>query len=150
MGKMKALVAGVFFVGVVAGFFAYERDDFLRLIYNTDECFVDCYAILEVSNPSAKPILLDEDNWRTWFVRGEGGELVDGLRVEVLDTGIGIRKVDQKKVFELFVRVGKSQEIGTGLGLSVVSSIVEAHGGAVGVESKKGSGSMFWFEIPVK
>ena len=64
---------------------AYERDDFLRLIYNTDECFVDCYAILEVSNPSAKPILLDEDNWRTWFVRGEGGELVDGLRVEVLD-----------------------------------------------------------------
>ncbi|MEA3348997.1 MAG: ATP-binding protein, partial [Chloroflexota bacterium] len=41
------------------------------------------------------------------------------------------------------------KEQGTGLGLAIVKSIVERHGGQMGVESQKGEGSVFYFEIPV-
>ena len=73
-----------------------------------------------------------------------------GVRVTVEDTGIGILKDDQPRVFERFYRVDKthSRELeGTGLGLSIVKHIVERHGGRVGCESETGKGSRFWFEL---
>ncbi|UCC63094.1 MAG: PAS domain-containing protein [Anaerolineae bacterium] len=74
------------------------------------------------------------------------------LRVAVLDTGIGISKEDQSKVFDRFFR-GDHPVVrdsnGTGLGLSIVKSLVEMHGGTLEVQSELGEGSEFAFTIPL-
>jgi two-component system phosphate regulon sensor histidine kinase PhoR len=71
----------------------------------------------------------------------------------VQDAGIGISPVDQPRLFEKFYRTTDSQgkkERGTGLGLAIVKSIIERHQGQVGVESQLGTGSIFYFEIPLR
>ena len=90
----RRIVWGVLFLGFLAVCFmylnspvtAYRQGDFLRLLYNTDKCFVDCYAIVEVSNPTGDPIVLGDGNWETWYVWGEGAnDLVGGLSFQILD-----------------------------------------------------------------
>jgi two-component system phosphate regulon sensor histidine kinase PhoR len=76
----------------------------------------------------------------------------DTVRVTVSDTGIGIPQAEQERIFERFYRVdaARSREAGgTGLGLSIARHIVEAHDGALWVESAVGAGSHFHFSIPV-
>ncbi len=76
----------------------------------------------------------------------------DQVRVSIADTGRGIPPEHLARVFERFYRVdlGRSRASGgTGLGLSIVKHAIELHGGRVGVESRPGAGSTFWFEIPV-
>ena len=71
----------------------------------------------------------------------------------VQDSGIGISPVDQPRLFEKFYRSADRQakkERGTGLGLAIVKSIIERHQGQVGVESQLGTGSIFYFEIPLR
>lgn len=70
------------------------------------------------------------------------------VRVSVKDTGKGVDKADQKRIFERFVKVDEFIP-GTGLGLSVVASHVKNLGGTVGVESSLGAGSDFWFILPL-
>jgi len=73
------------------------------------------------------------------------------VRIRVTDNGIGIPARDLPHVFDKFYRV-KSEATadiaGTGLGLAITRSIVEAHGGRIGVESVEGAGSTFWVELP--
>jgi len=74
------------------------------------------------------------------------------LRVSVADTGIGISKEDQKYLFQPFKQLDyflNRRYEGTGLGLALVKSFVEMHGGKVWVESEPGKGSVFTFELPV-
>jgi two-component system phosphate regulon sensor histidine kinase PhoR len=74
-----------------------------------------------------------------------------GIRVYVSDTGIGIPKEDQPRLFERFYRVDKarSREMGgTGLGLAIVKHLVLAHKGTIWAESEPGRGSTFSFFIP--
>ncbi len=70
--------------------------------------------------------------------------------VSVADTGIGIPEGETKKIFDRFYRVDSSrgQTIGSGLGLSIVNSFVEAHGGRIEVESTYGKGSIFRIFLP--
>jgi two-component system sensor histidine kinase BaeS len=77
----------------------------------------------------------------------------DCMVVVVADTGIGIAPADQARLFERFYRVKRRETIdikGTGLGLAIVKSIAQWHGGRVWVESQLGSGSTFYFLIPLK
>jgi len=69
-------------------------------------------------------------------------------RFEVTDNGEGIAPEYHKRVFEKFFRVPGTAAGGAGLGLSISREIVEAHGGEIGVESRPGHGSIFWFTVP--
>jgi PAS domain S-box-containing protein len=73
------------------------------------------------------------------------------VRVSVTDTGIGIKKEDQERIFDKFYRVDDEQVSaipGTGLGLAIVKETVRLHGGAVFVESTPGQGSTFTVTLP--
>jgi signal transduction histidine kinase len=73
--------------------------------------------------------------------------------VAVRDTGPGIAKADQGKIFEEFQQADNSStrnKGGTGLGLAISKRIIELHGGRIWVESKEGQGSTFSFTVPVK
>jgi two-component system sensor histidine kinase NblS len=74
------------------------------------------------------------------------------LRVEVADTGSGISREDQERIFERFYRVENAvhTEVGTGLGLSIVRGILEKHGTSVRMVSELGVGTTFWFELPLE
>jgi signal transduction histidine kinase len=71
------------------------------------------------------------------------------VRLWVEDNGIGISEENQKRIFEIFVRVHPDKTFpGTGIGLSIVRKAVERMGGTVGLESQLGHGSRFWIELP--
>lgn len=73
------------------------------------------------------------------------------LRFSVRDTGIGIPAEDLDRIFEAFEQVdsGKNRRHGgTGLGTTIARSLTELLGGRIGVESRMGAGSHFWFELP--
>jgi CheY-like chemotaxis protein len=71
------------------------------------------------------------------------------LMFEVEDTGAGIAAEDQERIFESFVRVGKTTEKGTGLGLAITRQFLQLMGGAIRLESTPGKGSTFRVEVPV-
>jgi NtrC-family two-component system sensor histidine kinase KinB len=89
--------------------------------------------------PEGGCISIDADVEDAWIV------------VSVKDTGIGIPKEYQTKIFDKFVQIKNNDEYtsGAGLGLAIVRDIIKAHGGKIWVESDLGKGSTFWFTIPV-
>ena len=83
----------------------------------------------------------------TLTVRGAGDQVV----ISVADRGIGVPKAEHRKIFEKFYRGEASlvhETKGSGLGLSLVEHIMEAHGGSVEIESAPGKGSTFTLVIP--
>ena len=74
------------------------------------------------------------------------------IRIEIADTGCGISQSDQEKIFDRFFRVENAvhTEQGTGLGLSIVRGIIEKHGGEVRMASELGTGTTFWFDLPLE
>ncbi|MDP4007125.1 MAG: ATP-binding protein [bacterium] len=75
------------------------------------------------------------------------------VQVSVADTGIGIPKEQQSRVFEKFFRATNARKVdtdGSGLGLYLVHNIVEAHGGKAWFESEKGKGTTLTFSLPFK
>jgi signal transduction histidine kinase len=75
------------------------------------------------------------------------------VKLEVADRGIGIARRDQSKIFEKFYRAGDPlvhNTKGSGLGLSLVRHITEAHGGDIAVESAPGKGSKFILTLPLQ
>lgn len=75
----------------------------------------------------------------------DGSEVV----VAVRDTGVGIPEADLPRVFQSFWHAGRSRSGGAGLGLAIAKGVVEAHGGRIWVESVVGSGTAFFFALPV-
>jgi len=77
----------------------------------------------------------------------------DYVRVSVKDTGFGIAPEDLDRIFAPFYRVKNDKTrmiVGTGLGLPIVKSIVEAHNGWIRVESSPGRGSTFHVHLPLE
>jgi len=72
--------------------------------------------------------------------------------VTVSDTGVGIDKASQQKIFDRFFRADGARSVadGTGLGLSIVKGIMDAHGAAISVESEEGKGTTFRVAFPRK
>lgn len=74
------------------------------------------------------------------------------LQVSVIDSGIGISKQDQQKIFQRFYRVqGRDEKTfpGFGIGLFIAAEIIHRHDGKIGVDSEPGKGSVFYFSLPL-
>ncbi len=74
------------------------------------------------------------------------------VKVSVADRGSGIPLAQRDSLFHRFIRLDEKDtaQYGVGLGLSVVKTIVESHGGAVGLDERPGGGSIFWFTLPLE
>ncbi|HEY6115424.1 MAG TPA: ATP-binding protein [Candidatus Dormibacteraeota bacterium] len=140
-----------------------EVRDILRAVAATKQIQIDtaidpsCTG-LELDAAKLKQVLYNylsnalkftPDNGRV-FIRARP-ESTDLLRIEVQDTGIGIRADDVRDLFAEFRQLDSSASKkyqGTGLGLALTKRIVEAQGGRVGVDSQLGSGSTFFVVLP--
>lgn len=94
-------------------------------------------AVKYSESPARVQIILDQDD--------------QFVIMKVIDQGIGISKEDQEKIFERFYRVSKarSQKVGgSGLGLSIVQTVIRKHFGKIKVESELGKGSTFTITLP--
>lgn len=90
---------------------------------------------------SDRPDQLPEDiTSRTW------------LRFEITDTGVGISQKDIGIIFDKFIQVDRKavRKSGAGLGLTISQSFAKIMGGCLNVESEKGKGSIFWFDLPIQ
>jgi CheY-like chemotaxis protein len=74
------------------------------------------------------------------------------VKISVKDSGVGIDAENQVNIFKEFHQVDPKRDSalgGSGIGLALTSRLVELHGGKLGVESRKGEGSEFWFTLPM-
>lgn len=81
----------------------------------------------------------------------EAQAVEDWVEVRIIDRGRGVPPEFASGIFERFTQVSEGdQAIGTGLGLSICKTIVEKHGGTIGVRPNQGGGSVFWFRVPLE
>ncbi len=79
--------------------------------------------------------------------------LAERAVLEIADTGLGMTALEQEQLFQRFYRTAAAAEHviqGTGLGLTIVKALVEAHGGSVSVTSAVGQGTTFRVELPLR
>jgi signal transduction histidine kinase len=121
------------------------RELFINLIENGIKYTEQGGSIHITLQKENGPSMGSQSSW------GEGGK-GEFAKVIVSDTGIGIAKNDQERIFSRFFRVDKArsrEEGGSGLGLSICKWIVEAHQGEIIVESELGKGSSFIVKLPI-
>jgi len=88
---------------------------------------------------------------RAYRAPSSSPQLIQNVRIEISDTGLGIDEDDQATIFERFFRVENQVHTleGTGLGLSIVKNIMDKHNSQVHLVSAVGVGTTFWFDLPV-
>ncbi|WP_061962198.1 sensor histidine kinase [Demequina flava] len=80
---------------------------------------------------------------------GLGARVADGeVHLWVRDQGVGVPKDQRDRIFSRFVQADPTRQDGSGLGLSIVTAIMHAHGGSVAVDSREGHGSTFTMSLP--
>jgi len=113
----------------------------------SDDTLVDCDRdrLMQIlGNLVGNALKFTPDGGRVALRVTDRGEAV---RFEVEDSGAGIKPEHLPHVFE---RYRTFDARGTGLGLFIAKSLVEAHGGALSVESELGRGARFWFDLPIR
>lgn len=133
----------------------YIKDKGIDLIFDTE---IE-EKIIAFDHDKIERIILNLLSNAIKFTNANGSVFVnifdkgDMIAISVKDTGIGIPNDMQKIIFERFRQVNQSltrNHEGSGIGLSLVKSLVEMHGGKISVRSELGKGSEFVVEIPVK
>ncbi|NJL72931.1 MAG: hypothetical protein HC888_15960 [Candidatus Competibacteraceae bacterium] len=138
---------------------AIEATDFharahgVNLIYNKreDKCFADGGRVLQVLINLIDNAIKFSKVGQTVEIKSE--HVGNYLEIQVTDRGRGIPKHLQSAVFERFVQTNRKDRLkrnGSGLGLAICKEIVLNHGGEIGVASKPGYGSTFWFRLPIE
>lgn len=105
-----------------------------------------------ISNFVTNAVRYSEDGPVIVRARGYGDSENEVLRIEVVDSGVGVEESRIKDLFQDFSQIPNSLTAaaqGTGLGLAISRRIVEGLNGRIGVETELGKGSVFWFEIPM-
>ncbi len=98
-------------------------------------------------------IKFTESGWIRVSVKIDTAKPEPAIRFEIQDTGIGISVERQAGLFQAFSQAETSTTRrfgGTGLGLSICARLVELMEGSIGVESREGEGSVFWFTVPAR
>ena len=103
-------------------------------------------AITNLLNNAAR---YGRDGGHIWLTLSKA---TSGIEISVRDDGIGISEDDQAKIWKRFYQVNKSNNTvsGSGLGLSIVQGIIQAHKGTISLRSSLGVGSEFIIRIPEK
>jgi signal transduction histidine kinase/AmiR/NasT family two-component response regulator len=118
----------------------------------------DCRVVVMADRTRLKQVLLNLLSNAIKYNRDMGAVVVDAsqagpgrIRLSVQDTGLGLRPDQIDALFQPFNRLGQENgtEEGTGIGLVVTRRLVELMGGAIGVSSSVGVGSVFWIELEV-
>jgi two-component system, OmpR family, sensor histidine kinase KdpD len=82
-------------------------------------------------------------------IRITARNLSDGVRVEALDDGPGLKTGTEEAIFEKFFRDRpRTERTGTGLGLAICRAIIQLHGGRIGAKNRPEGGACFWFTLP--
>jgi PAS domain S-box-containing protein len=117
-----------------------------------DECQLDpdglYRSLLNLVNNAIDACVLDPDEEKDWSVLMKSKRVDNGVRFDVVDSGMGMTKEVQEKLFERFFSTKGAK--GTGLGLLVTREIVDQHGGTMSVESDLGKGTTFTIRFPNK
>lgn len=124
------------------------RVSIVKNIVNNRPVQVDPDRILQVITNLVDNAIKFSPPQSTITIQVEAG--LDTVRFSVIDQGAGIARDQLDKLFKVFQQLDSSdsrRQGGTGLGLSISRSLIELHGGQIGVESQVGSGSTFWFEL---
>ena len=126
----------------------------------TDGTLHECEVRVTADQQRLKQVILNllsnavkynEENGRITIRCSRGMTGPNRLRFSVTDTGRGVSRDAQKRLFQPFERLGAEATgiEGTGIGLALSRGIVESMDGTIGVESSVGEGSTFWFELPL-
>lgn len=143
--------------------------DILNFVLNSTRTIMEEKSIsISVKCDNTLMVYADGDKLRQILINiidnavkytGQGGEICINVtsrpkhsvtEFRIRDTGIGISVEELPLIFEKFYRVDKSRSLpgGTGLGLNITKSLIELHGGEIGVTSKLGTGTEIIFELP--
>ena len=127
----------------------------VEIFFQSDTNLPSTMADEEEIRSAIKHLLVNALNYTP-----EGGKIImrtyqtdQYVSAEVSDTGPGIDRAEQERIFDLFYRVDSARGItlgGVGLGLSIVKMVAETHAGNIQVESEPGQGSTFTLSLPLK
>lgn len=138
----------------VMSYMAENKNIYLRAEFDCDEDLMvsgDVFRLKQVMiNLLSNALKYTDEGGITVKVSfGQGVSGIAELNVQVIDTGAGIPRDKQSKLFTRYYQVGRSQDKqGTGLGLYICQQIIELQNGLIAVESEPGRGSNFHFSIP--
>jgi PAS domain S-box-containing protein len=136
-------------IDALRGFADHENITLIKEVANTRRIDCDRDRIIQVlANLVSNAVKFSASGSKVTVHARHTNNLV---HVSVTDTGNGIPESELKRLFTPFQQLDGSStrsKGGTGLGLAISKAIVHEHGGKIGVESKVGAGTTFWFEIP--